>query len=344
MTVTSFEFIHSGWTGKKADGQTIEDFTVHAIAKTDDRDDGPQAIIDYAGTPDVGDSYAVGNDSDTAAKLKEIKPQQISGMVWSVVLVYGNPSTGGGEDSDQSGLDADGNPTNDPSDDAETVDVFSIKYSRPALRGTYIGASYEPDANGKFVAMKGKSIAIQNSSFCKFDPPPEIDDARFGLRVRRKAATWQNFLTYRNAVNNDGFAIFRPWGFNLFIDPFTAKMESMTASYRLRNNIGRWWHEFELHIDPKTWRQEFLDIGFHQRQLEGDIDVLTNTAIPVGQPKKTLKAVIRDDRGTPIVEPHKLNGEGALLTEAVQGTLGGADGVYLKYALYPELPFGLINL
>lgn len=106
----------------------------------------------------------------------------------------------------------------------------------------------------------------------------------------------------------------------------------LTTSPARRNGIGYHENELEIEVDKLyTWRMDILDRGYATINKEKTFSsYATGTGLPV------TDADVTED-GFANREPVLLDGQGGALS--VEG-----DAVYLRYGIYPEMDWHIINL
>lgn len=358
MAVTSVKILHNGWTASGTTGSGVT-FNVVYQVEVDDRNDGP-LIVGNAddGTnriPIPGESYNIGNDRDAFAFVKSVNPTPVAELVWNVSVTFGPREPGDSKDGpdgqEPSGLDSEGQPTEEPLDEMVRISVAAVNTSRAAKSGAYIGQGTEfvngqfefdhieiagnkpPIPNPPFTQPDGKggildNTPITNSVFTPFEPPPEIDYTRIRVNIRMNLRLAPVFwLKFVNSVNTKNLNIFDAFGdFVAFANPFCCRVISISYNPAIKNGKLFYATEIELLIDNLfTWRLDILDRGYCET---------SNKNVSEGA---TTKNNIVDGRGLPIAEPVLLDGHGNQLD------LEAASAVYLRYAVYPEFDFNGLN-
>ena len=270
MTVTAAYRVPESGTHEENEGGQVT-YTETWQVETDDVDDGQITVLAYASLPQLGASFAVGNDSDTRARVTRRRPRRIKEQpkYWRVEIHYTYRPTDpkwSGEAGSIIGL-------------LPEVEGFGIPYSKLAIK----------DINDK---------AIVNTAGLPFDPPPEMDDCRQGVRWSRWVETCPqgNAKTFRNAINNEEL-----WPGKAWVVP---KHCAKVASYGWRRQYledALLFHEtVELHIQETPWYLDVANLSLYKAIHEGG---LTASAI-IGVER------ITDDNGVPIDEPVFLDDDG----------------------------------
>ena len=362
MAVVSVKILHNGWGASEDVGKKTT-FTVVYLVEVDDKNDGALTVMDADdGTtriPRRFETYAVGNDSDSFAFVKTKSPTPIDDRFWHVSVTFGPNEPAGEPDGRKlSGLDENGQPTDDPIKEITDVSIRIENVSRAAERGAYIGqvdlpAGGNPWDPGTFSAegfRPGKptvslnadgdnqgrivnGVPITNSVFTPFDPPPEIDYNRFRVTVGMNVDIFPSrILGLVNSVNSramtldDGFGPF-VFGFAQDCPEYTCRVMGTNASKRIKNGKTFWRLEIEYLIDYLFgWRLDILDRGYCED---------SNNTVSEGA---TAKNNILDEKGNQIAEPVLLDGNGKLLD------LETHSAAYLRYAVYPEVDFNAMNI
>jgi len=346
MAVTSVKILHDGWTGSGTVGAGVT-FNVIYQVEVDDRNDGPDVLLSADdGTtrvPRPGDSYQVGNDSDPFSFVKSVSPSPVAEKVWNVTVVFSPLEPGESEDGPEgqqpNGLDPNRRPTDNPLDEKVVISVSSVNAKRAATASAYIGQLNVQGLNVGFDATgfipgspkvalttspDGKGgirdkTPITNSVFTPFDPPPEIDysQVRVSINMNLKFAPvgWLDFV---NSVNAQPISFTD--GFNMLAgaQPFACRCMAVSYSERIKNGVFFWSTDIEFLIDNLfTHRLDILDRGYCET---------SNKKVS----EATTKNNIVDENGLPLADPVLLDGKGKQLNIEV------SDGVYLRYAVYPE--------
>lgn len=195
------------------------------VVETNDINDGPEIILNTPGMPQLGSSYALGNDFDTIAVCVDLQcePDPNSPYVWKVSALYDSSRTV------DLGLS---NPLNLP---AEITWTFA-KYEYPLQR----------DANG---------VPMANSSGERFDPPLTVEVSRPILTVSRNEASYNEeiAIAYQDAVNSDTFGP---------AEPLQAKISMITGQRMVDIGIQYWKVTYEIEFQVRTFCLFVIDQGF----------------------------------------------------------------------------------
>lgn len=369
MAVVSVKTLHDGWTGSFT-AQQIPTFKVVYLVKVDDPTDGNMLVVTAPGIPSIGTPYQVGQDFDADVKCKSLNTSPIAGTrnLWQVTASFGKPDRE--EDNDPTdGVDEDGEPTDDPLKFAVSMSISSTRVSRDAITGTYLGQMHDvagragelfeqgfndgnappqfhqnvtTDANG----VINNARPITNSVFAPFDPPVQNEYNRTNLKIRFNTlhTPWKLY-PYINSVNSQTIVInvFYRWdtedGENraahahFDVPEYSGRIMGLTTSPARRNGIAYHENELEIEVDTLyTWRLDILDRGYVTLNTDKTFGDSLNAGKPV------TDAVVTED-GFASREPVLLDGSGQALkvNEA-------HDGVYLRYGVYPEKDWHLIDL
>lgn len=350
MAVTSVKILHNGWSGSETAGAGIT-FNVIYQVEVDDRNDGPLIVLNADdGTtrvPIVGDSYRVGNDIDPFSFVKSVSPSPVAEKVWNVAVTFAPlqppESADGPKGQEINGLDENDRPTDDPLDEAVTLQLSSVSAKRAANKAAYNGqkrydkqGKWEFDLFGEFIqdsppiqqpimGAKGEllnGIPITNSAFTPFDPPPEIDYNRIRISIGMNLPTFpSDWLYFVNTCNEKEIQFINNANNNVLYvaNPSAARVMGINGDRRLKNGFTFWNITIDILIDNVFgWRLDILDRGYCDT---------SNKMISEGAPQKNT---IVDESGVPLAEPVLLDGHGNQLN------LDEELAVYLQYAPYAE--------
>jgi len=338
MTFQSHELHWTGATGSDSGGN-VEYTAVYRLI-TDDPLDQAQAAIAYvkANIADMGDGYDYGNDADTSAILDRITPTREMGasLPWTATLHYATPSgdDGGGEGG--GGIDPDGNPTDNPLDFRDEVSIDSVQYTVPMEKAEYLTGFY-----GHIHAKwpPGKIGPVVNSALMPFDPPPEADESRQVVTIKRNRLEFDADDSYENLVNNSAL-VFEYRGLRKTFEKYTAKIRRVGVSMRRVNQIDFLEVNITIDHDRRGWRFEFLDHGMHANacvhQPNGRGGVIGYDDVIDGQPP--VRALVDIDE-QPITEPVLLDGNGQPLDVCAE-----EDPVYIKYRYHDEVDYKALKI
>ena len=366
MAVTRVDIVHDGWSATQDSKYKVE-FTVVYRVEVDDRADGPQTIATAddgtTAVPRLREEYKVGNDHDRGSMCKSVAPRPLGGLLWEVTCVFGPLSIGDEKAGAGHPRDQQNRHTQNWEDVTATVAFFMVRTSKAATEGVYKGQLLkhrgqdivwddiewdfgpvvqdfaEPQMQlGHFGFANG--VSITNSCWVPFDPPPEKDYSRVGVRITRNHLhfpTW-DMLWFVDTVNSAGFLIDMN-NARMWVPAFAAKMQSVTGDNHLLNGRAYWQVQYEFHIDVHFgWAAEILDRGLHRA---GNRDDAGNQQSMAQAKNRAPIEAIEDAKGHPITEPVKLDGHGQVLKP---DRADGLEAVWLRYALYPEISWAELNL
>lgn len=331
MAVTRWEKHWNGATGRHGSGGAS--YSAVYRAWTDDPLDNAETIVDYVlGTAgfSIGDTYAYGNDSDSASFLDSIEPQKLreSSTMWEVVLNY-EPVTN--EQSQQP--DSSGNPSSDPTDWQDTIDENSFTTTLPVEV-----AMYHSGFIGQAAAMRRpKSVGpVTNSAGMPFVPGLERE-AEVTTVTRQfysaSSAASEALRPYIGSVNVIPYNVSRvDMSYERRWEKLTARVKKVTASYRRVNGFNVWLNTIEIWVQEWGWRAELVDRGRYRRAMPGDEDRNGNVISSSDVPRVLTQAqvtAIDDWNGDPVADDVLLNGDG-------QPNKLDAQPVYIVYSKYPE--------
>ncbi len=286
------------------------------------------ALRGYLGQPWAG----FGNGQDLEAICVSITPSRVpdSTKFWIVQGKWETPQR-----EDQS--DDNGNPTDNPLDWRDRVEVGSAKFTVPVESAKLItdlaGVGRPANSEGPVIAASGEVL----------DPPLEKEEA---YRIYRITRMMKNFPAeqldeYENAVNSDVVTLVKD-GLKRTFQKYTLKMEPATSAlqYHRRDDgseIFYWAVPYEVHHKKSGWRRKILNMGHHRRATAGDPDgrggTISNSDLLNGQPHMR-RVVDADD-----------NPMGKVMLDLDGQPLAmGADPVYLTYAVHDELPFKKLGI
>jgi hypothetical protein len=288
---------------------------------TNDANDQSQKAIAYveSAIAALGTPYEYANDSYSQAFLKRIDVNRELGTtdVWIASLHYGVP------DDDESNLDNNGNPTDNPLDFRPEMHLSTVQYSRPMDRAYYLGG-YTGKSHDSM--PKDKLTPVVNSAFVPFDPPAEADHSRRVIQITRNLA-WLDADVIKNNLINNAACRFSWRNLSQSAGKYQAKTRDLSVSMRTTNGIDHL--EVSVYVDiyedrDEDWTFRIPDRGFDARAWEGDPDGKggtydPNEQRPGGNPY-TRRLVDQD--GTPYSIPPLFDGDGQ---PAIPFTSAGGD-------------------
>ncbi len=308
-------------------------YTVQWLVATNDLNDGPQVVQGAAGLPAAFSTYAIGNDVDIYARLREWKAWRLEdrSFQWIVEATYSTPEPKEGSREGNTGTgagthqDTAGDYTN-PLIELPVVKTFTIEREVPIQQ---------------IFDINSGAIRVPANSACQvFSPPAMKKERSLAISISRNedinAPHPALGVTYSGAVNSDYF-----WG----LAPGVVQCQSITAERQVKQVQGGIQFaylkaEYLFHCNPNTWDLKILDAGDYYCQSGATNSGSGSGASGSGSgvnycPNCTTKIGFIDDKGHPI--KGLLNGNGGKLAQ-------GANPVYLTLRPYTWLAFAPLNL
>jgi hypothetical protein len=348
--------IHDGWTGTKTLDEKVDSFSVQYMVRVDDKQDGPRFVLEQCGLPTKGALYNAGSDNHPAAVCKSVSVSPLGENVWRATVSYGASTDK--EDKAADELDEENKPTDDVTLEGIEVQISLVQMSRPAVRAIYLGQTKGghnrvlenikwnggPFAEGDAGSLGTNGalftgIPVTNSCSTAFDPPVEVDYSRIQVTLTRNEMELNanRVLQYNDTVNLHGFNLsYR--GFNLDVPAYSAKMQTIGTSRRIKEGVVYWRVNYEFHIDSRFgWRAELLDRGYGMTSEFDQLaqDFRSTEDIPVGM--GTMQPIVNQDTGFTLTEPVNLDGQGFPLKL-------NEPPIYLVYGVYKEIDWAPLKL
>ena len=374
MAVTSVTVSHEGWSGS-ADIREGRKYSVTYVVQCDNPLDGAATILDSPKMPTVGAAYSVGNDADGLAALKTLTVSPVAGSrnLWTAQGTFEpiKPEPGEKQNPEEGFNEETGEPEPNPLLWSAMLSWSTVRVQRPALSGAYLGQRrYTKDQNqnvriplqqasmdfpnqlpkvqdfarGDAAGRIVNGVAITNSVFHPFDPPPEIDYSRMALRYTFNTDHFPvRYLEWVNSINRHGFEInhvvhckdilgkdkelITKFG----VAKYTMKILGVAAQAKTVNDVGF----FEVSIDTEIdqlygYRYELLDRGYSEIYPAHDPE-------DPGYDNPFGSKPLVDENGNREAEPCLLDGHGRRLD------LRNNAAVFLVYGLYPEKDFSVLK-
>lgn len=322
------------WTGSTGSVSRKEaEYTAVWRLRTDNPQDQAQTVLLWfqLNVLSLGTPYAYAGDTAlSVATAQRIRAQRVLTTVdsWDVVVQYGT------ETEDQ-GLDDDGEPTSDPLDFRPRISSRTAQYTRPVERAIYKSGFTGTAAT---LVAPGTSIIPCNSAMIPYDPPLEMEDARISVQVQRNLATYDATEDdfFANAINSQAFRL-QKYGYKIDVEPYTAKLRDNQVGFRRQNGIDFWEVSWQFDIDRFEWIDEVVDRGVIARACDGDPDGRGGTigqqvSVPAGLPHARR---LTDFEERPLPDPVLFDGDGKPLAICP----GPVTPVYLRYGKYTEWNF-----
>lgn len=271
----------------------------------------------------VGDRYPKDRNcicTSISPKLSKSSPTQ---SIWNVDQDFEPEDS----ESKQEKPDSNGNPSTDPEQWLE-IDAGAYTDTVPVYLATY--------REGIDALQPGMLVCPMNAAGVPFDPPLEKEITVDTLRVSRYATAWigGNIRVWVNGVNDRAFT----YSLETYEDtwpPFTARIRSITGSYKLVNGDFWWKKTSEIHIHPDGWRAIVPNIGTAAAAKAGDPDgkggTISAAGLKNGVPR--LRKML-DVNGKSVQNKVFLNAKGQPVAE-------GDPPTYVTYSIYPEIDFSI---
>lgn len=296
---------------------------------TDSDADDEHTIIEYFRSNRntvgfVGDKYP----KDRSCICTSIGPKLVKSSptrcIWNVDQDF-EPEDSGSDKQEKP--DSNGNPSTDPEQWLE-IDAGAYTDTVPVYLATY--------REGIDALQPGMLVCPMNAAGVPFDPPLEKEITIETLRVSRYTFAWLGKLIrpWVNGVNEKEFT----YSLETYEDtwaPYTARIRSITGSYKLVNGDFFWKKTSEIHIHPDGWRAIVPNIGTAAAAKAGDPDgkggTISAAGLKNGVPR--LRKMV-DANGKSIQNKVFLNSKGQPIGE-------GEAPTYVVYSIYPEIDFSL---
>lgn len=294
MTVISQQEIHNGRDGGSEttkDGKTVRRYSRVIRVVTDDNYD--EATVVLAAMPVEGSVYP--DDASAYLRRRRARNESFSKRVWLVTLAYSSEK------------EMEENPLDEPAE----ISWDTEQFQRPA----------EKNRAGK---------AILNAAKDHFDPPPERDDSRITILIRKNLAVVPAWILKCADRVNEG---------EIEIDGITiaageAKLQKVRVSkWQERNDIAYRVVDLIIHLRDKEdashepWALHNLNAGFHcTGRLESEDD-------------PDLQHCVTKGDGQPVTTPALLDVDGK---QIMNPTVDNAT--YIDDDIYKELDFSTLPL
>jgi len=265
-------------------------YTVQYRLLTDDPLDGPGTVVNYSELPELYDSYSFGNDVDANVYLISKTPREESDgsfKTWVVTCEYSNAPP----------VDLEQNPISEPAKASMSFDQFTII------------ARIDTDGN-----------ALQNTVGQSFTPPPDMDQSRPVLTVRRNESyiDLNKAMDYTDSVNQTAWK---------GAPPRTVKLRALNYSDQQERNGVRYFEAtYEFHLYDQTWDSFILNQATRYKPTASSTAYVD---MPPGAEPVTL-----------------YTGEGGTTADVIvpRGTPVTREQVYVQKRIYKERNFNSLGL
>lgn len=257
---------------------------------TNDPLDGAKTVVNHPELPELYDSYEFGNDSEDDVFLINKSPREDSSdgsfKTWIVTCEYSN----------QPPVELTANPLSEPAKVSTSFDQFTTL--------ARVDINQEP---------------ITNTVGQAFTPPPEMDQSRCVLSVRRN----ESFINLPVAIDFQDSVNQSAWK---GCAPRTVKLRSITHS-DIQERNGVRYHEatYEFHLFDQTWDKFILNQSTKYKDKATGVYI---TLPPGSEPITLYTGAEGTDKDTQVPR-------GATVTR---------DQVYIRKRVYKERNFNLLGL
>jgi hypothetical protein len=342
MAVVSGPFIRPGFPRAEF-SLTSRKYTVQWLVGVDSYDDGPLVAQSASGLPAAYSTYAIGDETDIYARLREWSSYRLeeNSLTWVVEAVWTTPTEKGGENrgtGQGTHQDSSGDYTN-PLNELPVLktSIFEREVVIDRIYNIYTG-NFNPPMN----------------SACEvYNPPPMKKQVGLVISITRNEAVSTLHpalgVSYSTAVNADTF-----WG----LPPGQVQCQSISAEQQTKQVQGGTQYvylrvEYVFHAIGDGWDLFILDAGDWYCCNNGSgSGSQSGCYLPCGSgsglapsgsgyepplncPWCTTKTAFIDDKGHPI--KGLLNGQGGKLPP-------NCNPVYQQVRPYNWLPFSALNL
>lgn len=260
---------------------TAKEYTVIYLVGTNDREDGPNTVMNAFGVPKVGDLYAAGNDFNNAAVVTAVNPTEgDSPFEWEVNVTYSTDT--GDSDSPQNLQVQIDNPLNEPPEI-----TYGFQTRRVLIPGRYNDPLGPPGSKAW-----EQGIFLPNGEL--FDPQPEMEIDEPILTINRNFQTINGaaLMALANCVNSDFFQ---------GAEPRQLKLSIPQAQKRWHKAINHYWNvTYSMAFRWETWDVQLLNQGSYYFSGGKPTSVWSTTV---------RRLVKRDDDGKPLIVNLTTNGD-----------------------------------
>lgn len=324
MAVSEVKLLAAGALGG-ADGADASNekvaYSLTYQVKCDSQLDGPVTVMNYFRThaeyPWLGRTFKFGNDFDTSALCRSVRPAYIenSGGIFVVPCEF---SSAGSDDNGTGGKTDKGKPEKDPKKWHAEISVSFGTYSAPVESATLIGALNATKLSPHLKV--GSFLPITNSKLEPLDPTFEEEYALKIIRITRNVAGYDDefYNKYHDTINDADVTIEMPeYDFRATIGKHYGRLRVSTDFQMTDDGIGYYRQTLEYAI--KGWNRAILDQTHVYSEILRDGDTkrdgttIVTADIPAGFLQ--VEVPIKDDDGLSPSRPMLLNGDGKQLKE-----------------------------
>lgn len=325
-----------GVEGSDAKGVKVS-FSSTYLAKCDSPSDGPNTVLRHflitGSLPWIGRTYKFGNDFNTTAVCRSVRPVYIdgSGGMFTVSCDFADAE----QEQQQQNPTQDGKQSTNPLEWLPEIEVSWGSYSTPVEYATFL-QTLNGGAGSAFL-KPGKFCPVTNSSLQPLDPTFEETYSFKILRFTKNLSSYDDdfFNKYQDSINKEETTIsLRRLKFKTVIAKHHGKL-NVGASLNFQNGVMYYRRSIEVQVRP--WDRAILDQGTNELYFEGDtLNGTTVSASDLPTGRLSIEVPIKDNDDNPTGKPLLLDGNGKRLKE-------GKPPVSLVWRTFDEADFSQID-
>ena len=324
MAVTEVKLLSVGASGgvEGSDSDSAKvSYSLTYQAKCDSGLDSPLTVMNYfrqnANYPWLGRIYRFGNDLDTSAVCRSVKPQYIENSEGIFIVPCEFADVRADDEKPEKGTTAKKEKSDNPLEWHDELSVGFGTYSAPVEMATFVGAL---NASTLSPFLKpGKFLPITNSKLEPLDPSFEEEFSIKIIRITKNVLEYDDdFLNqYHDTINDNEVTIDKPdYLFKATIAKHYGRLR-VGYDYATVNGYGYYKRTIEYHI--KGWDRAILDQSHVYSEIlrEGDTGrdgrVISASDLPRG--RLSIEVPVHNNDGLSQPKPMLLDGNGKELKE-----------------------------
>lgn len=283
--------------------------------KCDSTSDTPDIVFKHfrrtSSLPYLGRAFKIGGGFDSLSFCRGLDVNYVENSEGQFIAeARFEPTTIDAENPNQ-----DGEPTRDPFQWHDEIEVIYSQFNVPVEQGEFRGFSSGANKHMRV----GVTLPITNSARIPLDPPLEEEADIKVIRITKIARDYDgvSFDRFNGTINSDRIIINKPaYGFREVIEPYRGKMKVIGGQFQLQNKVRFWRQTVEVHKHPGPtgWIKEVLDLGMDELYTSGETTrsgmAINASTAPTGY----IHAKIVDESNFPVAAPLMFNGQGKRLS------------------------------